>query len=359
MQLLSSFGTKIRTLREGQSISQARLSELSGIMRDQISRIENGQVNATIETIYKLSVALEVPMHKMLDFHVDAVVEPYIEFKRNYKIKPFVKWAGGKSQLLEQIESLMPKKYNTYYEPFVGGGALFLYLKPKKAVINDLNGELACSYRCFQNKKSYEELVKSIKLHEENHSEEYYYKIREQDKSEIFNSMSDYEKAARFIYLNKSGFNGLYRVNSKGHFNVPSGKKTKVKTYDKENFESLFDYLSTSDVKIYNEDFSKIVESASEGDFVYFDPPYDSWEEKESFTSYSREGFGKEEQRQLAKVFKNLDARGVKVMLSNHNTNFISELYKGFSINVVFAKRMINSNSKGRGKVEEVIITNY
>lgn len=359
MQLLDAFGAKIRTLREGHSISQARLSELSGIMRDQISRIENGQVNVTIETILKLSVALDVSMKEIVDFEVDNMIIPFINVKNTCKLKPFVKWAGGKSQLLEVLESLLPKSYNTYYEPFVGAGALFLSLRPNKAVINDFNGELISSYKCFQNEDKFKKMIKSIKVHEENHSEEYYYEVRNLDREKSFNKAKDYEKAARFIYLNKAGFNGLYRVNSKGYFNVPSGKKDKVKGYDKVNFDSLFAYLSTEDITIYNDDFSKAVETVTKGDFVYFDPPYDSWEEKESFTSYSKNGFGKSDQKRLSQVFRQLDQRGVKMMLSNHNTEFIRQLYEGFNINIVNATRRINSNAKGRGNVEEVIITNY
>jgi DNA adenine methylase len=357
--LLNNFGERIKDIRESQHLSQTRLSELTGLVREQISRIENGQINPTLESIYKFSVAFSMPLKELMDFNVDMNLDKYVQVKENYKIRPFVKWAGGKTQLLERIKELMPLEYKTYYEPFAGGGALFLNLEPKSAIINDFNKELVITYKCFKDRKTYDKLVEQIKVHEQNHSEEYYYQIRSMDRQEGFFKLSDYEIGARFIYLNKACFNGLYRVNGKGYFNVPSGKKTKVKVYDKENFEALFEYLSENDIKITNLDFEKAVKTADEGDFVYFDPPYDTFEDKDSFTSYSKDGFGKDEQLRLANVFKELSSRGVKVMLSNHNTAYINELYKEFNIHVVMAKRMINSNANGRGDVEEVIITNY
>ena len=159
--------------------------------------------------------------------------------------------------------------------------------------------------------------------------------------------------------MNKSCFNGLYRVNSNGYLNVPSGKKKKVQTYDKENIIKLHDYFMNNNVTILEGDFSKAVENAKPGDFVYFDPPYDPFDDRESFTSYTKFNFSKEDQKRLADLFKELSNKGVYVMLSNHNTKYINELYEGFNIYIVNAKRMINADSKGRGNVEEVIITNY
>lgn len=353
MMILEQFGSRIKDLRNGQSMSQVELSENTGITRGQISRIENGKTNVTLETIYKFCLAFEISIPKLMDFDMK------LENKTNYKARPFVKWAGGKTQLLETIKDLMPKKYNTYYEPFVGGGALFLNLEPKIAVVNDFNSELITTYNCFRDKRKFNSLVNRLKEHEDNHSEEYFYEIRKQDRNESFNSFNDYEIAARFIYLNKSGYNGLYRVNSKNQFNVPSGKKKSVKTYDVDNFNSLFEYISSHKIVFLNEDFEKSVLTAKKDDFVYFDPPYDVYDDKDSFTSYSKLGFGKQEQIRLSDVFKKLDKKGVKVMLSNHNTPFIKELYKDFNQKVVLAKRMINSKSNGRGSVEEVLITNY
>ncbi len=271
----------------------------------------------------------------------------------------FVKWAGGKTQLLDKLTAMMPKNYNHYYEPFIGGGALLFKVAPKDFTINDFNSELVQAYKCFTDDKLFEKLIERLNYHQEHHSEEHYFEVRAMDKLPNFLSLPIYERAARMIYLNKACFNGLYRVNSKGYFNVPSGKKKRVNCYDADNIRDISTFFKTSKFEILNGDFENAVKSAEKGDFVYFDPPYDTWENKESFTSYAKNPFGKEEQKRLADVFKRLSDKGVFVMLSNHNTEFIRELYKDFNIHVVPAKRMINSKADGRGAVEEVIITNY
>ena len=272
---------------------------------------------------------------------------------------PFVKWAGGKTQLLDRIHELMPKEYNHYYEPFIGGGALLFSVAPKDFTINDFNSELIQAYNCFTNDEDFKKLVERLNYHQEHHSEEHYYEVRKMDKDLNFLMLPIYERAARMIYLNKSCFNGLSRVNSKGFFNVPSGKKKKVVCYEEENLEEIRRFFSASKFEILNGDFQDAVKNAKKGDFVYFDPPYDTWEDKDSFTSYAKNPFGKEEQKRLADVYKGLSEKGVFVMLSNHNTEYIRELFKDFHIHVVEAKRMINSKASGRGNVEEVIITNY
>ena|SRR5690554_1434580 len=352
--LLETFGNRLKTIRENIGISQLKLSELTGVMRDQISRIENGQINPTLETVYKLSTALETTLSDLFDFSID----DNIVFKQ-YKIKPFVKWAGGKTQLLDKIKELMPKEYGTYYEPFLGGGAVFLNLTPNKAVVADYNSELASAYSSFKNSNDYQTMITELIKHEANHNEDYYYKVREMDRDENYSKLPNPIKAARLIYLNKACFNGLYRVNSKGYFNVPSGKKEVVKAYQPELFDDLHEYLRSSNITILSGDFEKAVESAKKGDFVYFDPPYDTFDEQNNFTTYTKDSFGKEEQIRLSNVFKELDKKGVYLMLSNHNTDFITELYKGFNIEIVHARRAINSKGSGRGNVEEVIITNY
>ncbi|MDE8125352.1 Dam family site-specific DNA-(adenine-N6)-methyltransferase [Erysipelothrix rhusiopathiae] len=359
MELLLQFGNKIKSIREEKNMSQSTLSEKSGLVREQISRIENGQINATIETIFKLSLGLDTSMKEIMSFSNELFTEIKSQDYLKEKPKPFVKWAGGKTQLLDKIKGRMPEKYNTYYEPFIGGGALLFNITPRNAVINDFNSELISTYKSFQNKKELAKLIELLKNHENNHSEEYFYKIREMDRVNGFKELSSVEKAARFVYLNKAGFNGLYRVNKKGQFNVPSGKKLKVNTFDSDNFKKIYEYFSDANISVLNGDFQEAVSNAQEGDFVYFDPPYDSFDEKESFTSYSKAGFGREEQFRLSTVFKELSNRGVKVMLSNHNTKYIQELYKDFNIEIIFAKRMINSKANGRGNVEEVLITNY
>lgn len=274
------------------------------------------------------------------------------------KGKPFVKWAGGKRQIIDKLKKYIPEEYNTYYEPFVGGGALLFELAPKNAVINDFNDELMNVYTCIKDSDKFEKMCKELNHHEAEHSEEYYYKIRNIDRDrKKYNKLPDYKKAARTIYLNKACFNGLYRVNSKNEFNVPFGKKEHVNTYEGQNLGIICGYLNFNNVEILSTDFEEAVKSAKEGDFIYFDPPYDS--DKNIFTSYTNEGFGKDEQERLAKVFKDLDSRGCYVMLSNHNTKLINDLYKGYNIHIIEAKRNINSDGKKRGKVEEVIITNY
>ena len=274
------------------------------------------------------------------------------------KGKPFVKWAGGKRQIIDKLKQYIPDEFNTYYEPFVGGGALLFELSPKNAVINDYNRELMNVYECIKDAKKFESMCKELNHHETMHSEEYYYEIRNLDRDKKkFNKLADYKRAARTIYLNKACFNGLYRVNSKNEFNVPFGKKNKVNTYEGDNLITVTNYLTMNDVRILCCDFEEAVSSAKKGDFVYFGPPYDS--DTATFNSYTEDGFGKDEQRRLAKVFKDLDSRGCYVMLSNHNTHLVNDLYKGYNIHVIEAKRNINANANGRGNVEEVIITNY
>ena len=274
------------------------------------------------------------------------------------KGKPFVKWAGGKRQIIDKLKMYVPDEFDTYYEPFVGGGALLFELSPKKAVINDSNKELMNVYEVLCDEEKFKKMCNVLNSYEVKHSEEFYYDLRNKDRNKnTFNRLSDYTRAARTIYLNKACFNGLYRVNSKNEFNVPFGKKTKVNTYEGGNLITVSNYLTMNDIKMLSTDFEDVVKTAKKGDFVYFDPPYDS--DTGTFNSYTDEGFGKEQQRRLARVFKELDEKGVYVMLSNHNTTLINELYKDYNIHVIEAKRNINANGKKRGKVEELIITNF
>jgi len=274
------------------------------------------------------------------------------------KGKPFVKWAGGKRQIIDKLKKLIPDEFNTYYEPFIGGGALFFEISPKTAIINDSNKELMNVYEILRDEKKFEKMCRLLNKYERKHSEKFYYEIRNIDRNKKkFNKLKDFKRAARTIYLNKACFNGLYRVNSKNEFNVPFGKKTKVNTYEGNNLTIINDYLKSNDIILSNIDFEESVNTAKKGDFIYFDPPYDS--DTSTFNSYTEDGFGKEEQRRLAKVYKELDKKGCYIMLSNHNTSLVQELYKDYNIHIIEAKRNINSNGKKRGKVEEVIITNY
>lgn len=274
------------------------------------------------------------------------------------KGKPFVKWAGGKRQIIDKLKEHVPEEFGTYFEPFVGGGALLFELEPEKAVINDCNRELMNVYECIQDETKLEKMLRELDKYEANHSEEFYFEIRNKDRDKAkFWKIVDYKRAARTIYLNKACFNGLYRVNSRNEFNVPFNKKDKINTYDGPNMRTIHAYFNYRDVTLLSCDFEEAVKDAKKGDFIYFDPPYDS--DTSTFNSYTEDGFDRNEQVRLARVFKELSDKGCYVMLSNHNTSLIKELYKDFNIHLIEAKRNINANGKKRGKVEEVIITNY
>ncbi|QDF65186.1 Dam family site-specific DNA-(adenine-N6)-methyltransferase [Mycoplasma nasistruthionis] len=224
--------------------------------------------------------------------------------------------------------------------------------------MNDINSELIDMYNCLSNKNKLQKLLNLCDEHQKNHSEQYFYQIRELDRKPNYQNLSEPEKAARLIYLNKTGFNGLYRVNLQGFFNVPYGKRGKFSLYEKDNVEQILDYFKKSNFQIKNTDYKNAIKGAESGDFVYFDPPYDVIT-KTTFKSYSKYDFAQEQQIELANTFKTLSQKGVKCMLSNHNTPLIRELYKDFNIHVVHARRNVNSKANGRGLVEEVIITNY
>lgn len=273
------------------------------------------------------------------------------------KCKPFVKWAGGKRSIVDKLKKYAPDEFDTYYEPFVGGGAFLFELSPKKAVINDYNKELMNTYECIKDEKKLELIWKELNKYETNHSEDFYYKIRNLDRDKKkFNKIPDYKRAARTIYLNKACFNGLYRVNSNNEFNVPSGKRKNVCT-NTGNLGVVHCYLNFNEIELLSIDFEEAVKNAKKGDFVYFDPPYDS--DTGTFNDYTENGFGKDEQIRLAKVFKELDKRGCYVMLSNYNTILVKDMYKDYNFHYVEAHRNIGAKAKDRGKVEEVIITNY
>ena len=279
--------------------------------------------------------------------------------KKKESLKPFVKWAGGKRQIMDYLLEYKPKKFRHYFEPFVGGGALLLELAPIHATINDSNRELIYVYKCLRNKRLFKKFYDACKEHEKNHSEDYYYSIRDLDKKKsAFAKLPMYLKAARCVYLNKACFNGLYRVNSKNQFNVPFNGKEKINCFDDDNILELYKYFHKRKPIILCKDFADAVKTAKANDFVYFDPPYDEVK-KDSFTSYTTGGFDRKEQERLRDLFKELSDKGVFVMASNANTDFIRELYKDFNIHIINARRNINSKGDGRGKVEEVIITNY
>lgn len=277
----------------------------------------------------------------------------------NAKPKPFVKWVGGKRQLLRQFRELglyPPEDFNpisnTYYEPFVGGGAVFFDLLPKNAELSDLNNELVITYNVIKN--NVDELIQSLQKHI--YDKEYYLEVR----AKKIGDLSDVEVASRFIFLNRTGFNGLYRVNKSGQFNVPFGRYNNPVICDEDNLRRVSDALQ--DVTITHHDYKNVLKTAKSGDFIYLDPPYYPINATSSFTSYTAEGFLEKEQTELRDTFVKLHKKGCFVMLSNSDTPFINDLYSGLdgiTINKITAGRAINSKASGRGKITEVLVTNY
>lgn len=270
-------------------------------------------------------------------------------------LAPFVKWVGGKRQLLKYIKPILPESINTYYEPFIGGGALLFDHKPSVAVINDYNKELINTYNVI--KGDVEALIADLKTHV--YDKDYFYEIRSLDRNSDYSSMSDLKKASRLLYLNKSCFNGLYRVNSKGEFNSPFGSYTNPNIVNEDTLLAVSRYLNNNNVTTRTGDFQEAVFDAQDGDFVYFDPPYDPVSKSANFTAYSKLGFSREDQERLRDLCIELTDRGVKFLLSNASTDFINELYSGFTILEVGANRAINSNGAKRKKVQEVLVRNY
>ena len=282
--------------------------------------------------------------------------------KFNPLVRPFLKWAGGKRQLLPEIVKYVPKltRKHTYYEPFIGGGALLFELQPPKAVINDSNKELINCYQVIED--SLDELMEELRKDKYSNSETSYYEMRDLDRStKKYASLSEVEKAARIIYLNKTCYNGLFRVNSQGQFNVPFGRYKNPNFLDDAVLIAVNKYLNSNDITLLNQDFAEAVKDANTGDFVYLDPPYDPVSQTASFTGYDVNGFNREEQERLKEEFDALHKKGCKVMLSNSCTDFIMDLYKDYQDTIikVRATRSINSNALKRGRVDEVLVLNY
>ena len=269
----------------------------------------------------------------------------------------FLKWAGGKLQLIEQFERLFPSQFNNYYEPFIGSGAVFFYvkskLKPNKVILSDINEELINCFIVVRDRPS--ELIELLFIHRNNHSKDYYYAIRNIETSRL----DSVERAARFIYLNKTCFNGLYRVNSKGRFNVPFGDYEKPGIFHKHMLFQASQLLQGVDLRAMS--FQKVVDLARNSDFVYLDPPYVPLSKTSGFTSYSKDGFSIEQHRALSKMFRILDSQGCFVMLSNSNHPLIRELYGDYEKNILLvnAKRKINSIGSKRGAISEIVLRNY
>lgn len=266
---------------------------------------------------------------------------------------PIVKWVGGKRQLMFELLKNMPKTYNRYFEPFIGGGALFFELQPENAYISDINYELINLYSVVKN--DVEDLIEDLSKHEV--SKDYFLELRNADRTSTYENWSDIQKASRFIYLNRTCFNGLYRVNSQGQFNVPFGNYKNPRICDEQNLKNCSELLQNTEINCA--DFTVILDNVQKGDFVYFDPPYVPLNETSSFTSYTKEGFDIDMQFKLRDLCDELDLRGVMFMLSNSDTKIVNELYENYNIKKVFASRAINANGNGRGKVTEVIVKNY
>lgn len=275
----------------------------------------------------------------------------------NSNIAPFVKWAGGKRQLLSQIKERMPEKYNNYFEPFVGGGAVTFELLPENALINDINKALINAYKQICDEPDM--FLKDVnKLDEEmwEDGKKYYYSLREHYNDKLMKSEYDVELAALFVFINKHCFNGLYRVNGKGLFNVPYNNSRRV-SVDEDSIIEISKYLKK--ITIIDGDFEEACKGAKKGDFVFIYSPYAPLNPT-SFESYTKEGFDIESHKRLARLYDELTARGCYCMLTNHNTELINNLYgnKDYKIDIVSVKRMINSDASNRVG-QEVMICNY
>jgi DNA adenine methylase len=276
--------------------------------------------------------------------------------KKNKLVAPVLKWVGGKRQLLDVITPLLPQKVSTYCEPFVGGGALFYDLQPKTAFINDINAELIRVYEVI--KKDVESLIGA--LQEFKNEADYYYAVRDWDRDkEKYSALSDVKKAARILYLNKTCYNGLFRVNSAGEFNSPFGNYRNPNIVNAPTLRAVSSYLNAATVHLTALDYEEVLKSLPKGAFVYLDPPYDPVSDTSSFTGYAKGGFSRDEQIRLRECCDELNRRGLKFMLSNSATDFIKEQYAAYHVTIVQAKRAVNSDAAKRGEIDEVVVRNY
>ncbi|MEH2197207.1 DNA adenine methylase [Nostoc sp.] len=275
-----------------------------------------------------------------------------IQIPKETSPRPFLKWAGGKSRLIQQYIPYFPKSYKNYYEPFLGGGAVFFHLQPNIATLTDINTELINTYCCVRDRV--DELIALLKEHKIQHNKDYYYSIRNNYGG------TDIEKAARLIYLNKTCFNGLYRVNSQGKFNVPLGRYENPNICSEILLQAASEALSHAEIQ--QADFTEVLNHAtSSDDFVFFDPPYYPISDTSYFTAYSQNCFTKKDQELLRDTCAELASRGVKVMVCNSDSEFIINIYKdiNFESYKIKAARSINSNIKNRGMINELLITSF
>lgn len=274
----------------------------------------------------------------------------------NKLVAPVLKWVGGKRQLLGTLTPLLPQRITTYCEPFVGGGALLFNLQPNTAYVNDINGDLIRVYNVI--KSDVESLIAA--LQEYKNEADFFYAVRDWDRDkEKYSSLSDVQKAARILYLNKTCYNGLFRVNNAGEFNSPFGNYRNPNIVNAPTLRAVNSYLNTATVHLSSTDYAEVLKTLPKGTFVYLDPPYDPVSDTSSFTGYSKGGFTRKDQIRLRECCDDLNARGLKFMLSNSATDFIKEQYSAYHITVVQAKRAVNSDSTKRGEVDEVVVRNY
>ena len=265
------------------------------------------------------------------------------------KAQPFLKWAGGKTRLLGQFEPMFPRRFRSYHEPFIGAGAVFFHLQPQQAHLSDTNPDLVTCYQVIQQDPA--GLVEVLRMYR--HDRDFYYHVRQLDPREL----SPVQRAARMIFLNKTCFNGLWRVNRQGRFNVPFGDYKNPRIVDADNLALVHQALQG--VVVRHAGFEQAMTDVDRGDFVYLDPPYHPVSSTARFTSYGADDFREADQRRLAEEFRRLDARGARVMLSNSDTPLIHELYAGFRIDLVSCNRAINRDASKRGAVNEVVVRNY
>jgi DNA adenine methylase len=277
--------------------------------------------------------------------------------KSNKFVSPFLKWVGGKRQIMPSIVAYFPQNIKTcqYVEPFVGGGAVLFHLQPKKAIINDLNAELINVYRVIKNNPG--ALIADLKKHENNSA--YFYAIRNLDRTPDYKNLSDIDRASRIIYLNKTCFNGLYRVNNAGEFNSPFGNYKNPNIINEPVLKAVGKYLRSNDIELLNEDYETVLDKVGQDSFVYLDPPYHPVSISSNFTGYVQGGWNMFDQVRLREACDKLNAKGIKFLLSNSSANFIKDQYKQYNINTVKANRAINSDGANRGEVNELLIRNY
>ena len=277
--------------------------------------------------------------------------------KINKLVTPFLKWVGVKRQLMPTIVTHLPKNINelTYVEPFIGGGAVLFHLQPKNAIINDFNEELINVYEVIKN--NLYELIEDLKKHKNEH--DYFYEIRSLDRNDNFKNLSKVERASRVIYLNKTCYNGLYRVNNAGEFNSPFGRYKNPNIVNEPTLKAVSKYLNSNNIMIKNGDYNDVLKTLDKNSFVYLDPPYHPISESSNFTGYIQGGWDAFDQIRLREVCDELNAKGIKFLLSNSSAQLIKDQYTKYKIENVKANRAINSNGANRGEIDEILIKNY